>query len=305
MFKMVCKVLSMSMFLLIGMLALTACNEAGSATAAESENTAQSSDDDTIETSNPSNTSHEEIVDDSNLPVLNDTIFEVLRDSPVNLLQLSPVEPGEELAVLHTNHGDITLRLFPDEAPLAVENFITHAQNGYYDGVTFHRVIPDFMIQGGCPLGTGTGGESIWGEPFGLEPSFNLMHFRGALAMAHAGGAMGSQFYIVHNTNLDPELAREMEGIIETQDTAFGVFEDGQRIYFRDVFSADAAKHFLEYGGTPFLDWLLNPNGHTVFGHVIEGMEAVDSIAATETAAGDRPVEDVIINRISFITYGE
>ena len=69
---------------------------------------------------------------------------------------------GEKIAVIKTDKGDIKVRLFPEEAPKAVENFVTHAENGYYDGLIFHRVIKDFMIQGGDPKGTGTGGESIW-----------------------------------------------------------------------------------------------------------------------------------------------
>lgn len=71
---------------------------------------------------------------------------------------------GEKIAVIKTDKGDIKVRLFPEEAPKAVENFVTHAENGYYDGLIFHRVIKDFMIQGGDPKGTGTGGESIWGQ---------------------------------------------------------------------------------------------------------------------------------------------
>jgi len=234
---------------------------------------------------------------------LDGTIAEHIRENPVQMLQLMPLTPGEELVVLHTNHGDITLRLFPDEAPVAVENFTTHARDGFYDGVIFHRVIPNFMIQGGDPTGTGTGGESIWGSPFGLEPSFNLRHFRGALAMAHAGGAMGSQFYIVQNPTLPPEYEMSFQDILDTHDELFGVFSDGYRFYQGHVHVREAYEHFLEYGGTPHLDWIYgNPQGHTVFGHVVEGMDVVDAIALTE-AVSSRPVEDVVIERVSFIIY--
>ena len=93
-------------------------------------------------------------------------------------------------AIIQTNHGDITVGLFKDLAPKAVENFMTLAQQGYYDNVTFHRVIPDFMIQGGDPTGTGMGGESIYGHPFADEFSPELFkenlsargHFRIPLA---------------------------------------------------------------------------------------------------------------------------
>ncbi|KAK9833523.1 hypothetical protein WJX81_001231 [Elliptochloris bilobata] len=101
-------------------------------------------------------------------------------------------------AVLHTSRGDITLRLFPDECPRTVENFTTHARNGYYDNVIFHRVIKGFMVQTGDPLGDGTGGQSIWGGEFADEFSRNLRHDRPfIMSMANAGpGTNGSQFFI-------------------------------------------------------------------------------------------------------------
>lgn len=100
-------------------------------------------------------------------------------------------------AVLHTSMGDICLRLFPDKAPLAVENFVTHARNGYYNNTIFHRVIRKFMIQGGDPLGDGTGGESIWGKDFTDEIS-DLKHDKPyRLSMANAGpGTNASQFFV-------------------------------------------------------------------------------------------------------------
>lgn len=101
-------------------------------------------------------------------------------------------------AVIHTNKGDIWVKLFPDECPRTVENFTTHGRSGYYDKTLFHRVIKGFMIQGGDPLGDGTGGESIWGGEFGDEISRNLRHDRAfTLSMANAGpGTNGSQFFI-------------------------------------------------------------------------------------------------------------
>jgi cyclophilin family peptidyl-prolyl cis-trans isomerase len=104
----------------------------------------------------------------------------------------------KEIAVIKTNMGTIELELFPKEAPKAVENFTKLANKGYYDGVTFHRVIDNFMIQGGDPTGTGRGGESIWGESFKDEISPNLKFDKaGILAMANAGSnTNGSQFFI-------------------------------------------------------------------------------------------------------------
>lgn len=102
------------------------------------------------------------------------------------------------LAVMKTNQGTIEIELRPDIAPKAVENFITHSKNGYYDGLIFHRIIKNFMIQGGDPTGTGRGGESIWGEAFEDEFSPNALFDKsGILAMANAGrNTNGSQFFI-------------------------------------------------------------------------------------------------------------
>ncbi len=101
-------------------------------------------------------------------------------------------------AILKTRHGDIKIKLFNKDAPKTCENFITHIKNGYYDGLIFHRVIREFMIQGGDPTGTGRGGESIWGKPFKDEFSPTLKFDRkGLLAMANAGpNTNGSQFFI-------------------------------------------------------------------------------------------------------------
>ncbi|MDQ3821988.1 MAG: peptidylprolyl isomerase [Actinomycetota bacterium] len=97
-------------------------------------------------------------------------------------------------ATLHTNHGAIRLELFPDDSPKTVENFERLAREGFYDGLTFHRVIPDFMIQGGCPRGDGTGGPG-----YTFEDEINEHRVvRGALAMANAGpDTNGSQFFVV------------------------------------------------------------------------------------------------------------
>lgn len=102
------------------------------------------------------------------------------------------------IVVLETTQGTIELELFEDVAPLAVENFMTHVKNGYYDGLIFHRIIKDFMIQGGDPTGTGRGGKSIWGKPFADEFKPNVVFDKaGILAMANAGPMTnGSQFFI-------------------------------------------------------------------------------------------------------------
>ncbi len=103
----------------------------------------------------------------------------------------------ELTATIHTSKGDINLRLFPDQTPLTVLSFVNLSKRGFYDNLTFHRVIPQFMIQGGCPLGTGTGGP---GYRFKDEFSPDLRHDKpGKLSMANAGpGTNGSQFFITH-----------------------------------------------------------------------------------------------------------
>ncbi len=145
-------------------------------------------------------------------------------------------------ATLNTSAGPITVEFFDDDAPKTVANFRKLSANRFYDGLIFHRVIKDFMIQSGCPQGTGTGGPG-----YRFEDEFNEHKVeRGALAMANSGpNTNGSQFFIV---------------------------------------TADAA---------PWLD-----GKHTVFGHITEGMEAVDAIEATPTDDGDHPQETQTIERV-------
>ncbi|MCL2049720.1 MAG: peptidylprolyl isomerase [Defluviitaleaceae bacterium] len=241
---------------------------------------------------------------------LDGTIYERLRGKSAEVLQLTPLVQGEELAVLHTNHGDITIRFFPQEAPLAVENFITLAKDGFYDGLIFHRVMENFMIQGGCPNGLGNGGQSIYEDGLGLERSFNVHHFRGALATAHRGPGrtIGSQFYIVQNSELDPNMDRYYRFLMEKQDEIAGEFSDGEHIYVKDVYPAAMLEQFLTYGGTPWLDWQWSNNGygHTVFGHVVSGLDVVDEIAQVPVEQGSsRPYENVVIDSVSFVRYEE
>ena len=108
------------------------------------------------------------------------------------------LEASNPIATLETTKGNIKIELRADLAPKTVENFVTHSKNGYYNGLTFHRVIKDFMIQGGDPTGTGMGGESIWGKPFKDEFAPNAVFDKaGILAMANSGpNTNGSQFFI-------------------------------------------------------------------------------------------------------------
>ena len=116
----------------------------------------------------------------------------------VDLNMTTDKKSSKNIVVLETNQGTIELKMFPNIAPLAVENFTTHASNGYYDGLIFHRVIKDFMIQGGDPTGTGTGGTSIWNKEFVNEYGANVVFDKPfMLAMAnHGANTNGSQFFI-------------------------------------------------------------------------------------------------------------
>jgi peptidylprolyl isomerase len=180
-------------------------------------------------------------------------------------------------ATIKTNKGDITLQLFDKLAPKTVKNFVELAQDGYYDGVIFHRVIPNFMIQGGDPTGTGRGGKSIYGEQFEDEFSDQLFNLRGALSMANAGpNTNGSQFFIV---TMD-EVPAQMVGQLE----AAG-------------FPAEIIDAYKERGGTPWLD-----NKHTVFGHLVAGEDVAQAIQNVERDAADKPLEDVTIETIDIST---
>lgn len=181
------------------------------------------------------------------------------------------VAEDEALVELNTSMGMMKIKLFPEIAPKAVENFLTHAKEGYYDGLTFHRVIENFMLQTGDPTGTGGGGESIYGAPFEDEFNDHLVNIRGALSMANAGpGTNGSQFFIVQA----PEVTEDM---------------------FKKEYPQELRVAYLEQGGTPWLD-----GGHTVFGQVIEGLDVVDAIAEVETVS-EKPVEEVTIESIEIL----
>ncbi len=186
---------------------------------------------------------------------------------------------GQEVprAIMHTTAGDMTLVLFPEQAPKTVANFIALAKDGYYDGIIFHRVINDFMIQGGDPTGTGMGGESIYGERFEDEFSESLYNIRGALSMANAGpNTNGSQFFIVQNKTL-PYNAKELE---------------------RGGWPKPIAERYAAEGGTPHLD-----RRHTVFGQLSgeASYQTLDAIATREVGPQDKPVDDVVITGIEVI----
>ncbi len=195
--------------------------------------------------------------------------------------QLEKPVVGEQIAIMHTSMGDISFRLFGEKAPKAVENFVTHAKNGYYNGLIFHRVIADFMIQGGDPTGTGMGGESIWGDSFEDEFDIDLRNYCGALSMANAGPhTNGSQFFIVQASEVPAGMLEQMEGLAD------------------DGYPAEVTENYRKLGGTPWLDFR-----HTVFGQVFDGMDVVNKIAAVRVGVADKPQYDITIDSIEITDY--
>lgn len=177
-------------------------------------------------------------------------------------------------AIIKTNLGELKIKLFSEEAPKTVKNFTELAKKGYYNGVIFHRIINDFMIQGGDPTGTGMGGESIYGEKFEDEFSRNVFNLRGALSMANAGpNTNGSQFFIVQKSSVEPGVKAQLEGA---------------------GFPSEIVEAY-DNGGTPWLDFR-----HTVFGHLTdeESFEVLDKIANVEVGFQDKPKEDVVIEAV-------
>ncbi len=212
-------------------------------------------------------------------------VYEGEKDENAEVIQYAEPEDGELIAHINIKgYGEITVKFFPEQAPLAVENFVQHAKDGYYDGLTFHRIIDDFMIQGGDPEGTGAGGDSIWKDesgkyvPFEDEFSKYLIPMRGALCMANAGtNTNGSQFFIVQNTEYNiVDVMNLMNAGVDS----------------------DLISYYKENGGAC---WLYK--AHTVFGQVIDGWDVLDKVAGVTTNSSGKPSEDVVIESIELDEY--
>lgn len=215
--------------------------------------------------------------------------------------QLEAPQKGEEIAVITTSLGEIKVKFCPIEAPKAVENFISLSKKGYYNGLTFHRVINDFMIQGGDPEGTGAGGESIWGKDFEDEFSPNMYHFRGALAMANSGAdTNGSQFYIVQKPAISDGYFDYVKQVVDQYGNTELLYNQSTNKIFRTNYSDAVKAKYEELGGTPELDY-----GYTIFGQAFEGIDVVDAIAKVEKGDKDKPLKDIIIEKIEIVNYGE
>lgn len=198
-------------------------------------------------------------------------------------VQFAAPAQGASIAVVSTSMGDFSILLYPQYAPMAVENFTALAARGYYNGVVFHRVIADFAVQTGDAGGTGTGGASIWNNhAYPTELSDQLHHYAGAVALARAAdGSVGnlSQFYIVQapQNSVDKAAAQKL-------------LDAGVRKSVADTYRAA--------GGAPYLD-----GRDTVFGQVYSGMEVIDAIAGAKCDANSRPLEDITVNSITVTAY--
>lgn len=190
-----------------------------------------------------------------------------------HLLQFSPLQPGDPIAIMDTDLGEIRLRLFPKQAPLAVESFQRHVQAGDYDGMEFHRIIGQFMIQSGDIGST----DPYYEDEFSTQ----LWNFRGALSMANTGreDTNSTQFFIVQ-AGSDSEMFQQVK----------------EQLAQEEAYPQEVLDKYMELGGAPWLD-----GKHTVFGYVYQGIEVVDQISQVQTDADYRPVEPV---RIRSVTIG-
>ena len=203
----------------------------------------------------------------------------------INLVQFRIAPAGTEVAVIKTNYGDMRAVLFRDEAPLAVENFITLANEGYFNGMTFYRVIDNFAIESGKPAdGNAT---SIYRDkddnpiPFNDEFSLNLWNFRGALMMQNDG-----------ENNRNSNTSEFM--VVQAKTISQAMFEQMEALNYPDV----VLEKYKEVGGVPGFDWR-----HTVFGQLTEeSLEVLDRIAESEVSADFVPERTVLIEEIRIET---
>lgn len=303
----------------------TACSkddDKEEATPTSTVNTTLTVDDDDTTTTNSSEETEVEI----KRPELNS---EIKKDTENSIgYQLEMPKSGDDIAIIHTSMGDITLRFFPENAPKAVENFITLSKNGKYDGTIFHRVINNFMIQtGDYEKGNGTGGKSIWGTAFEDEFCDTLYNIRGSVSMANSGvNTNGSQFFI---NQKGPEGFDRKSYDYDTAYTNMALYYEQNLSYYGESFSSyyptlesfiknyggginplsyavseEVWKLYEENGGNIHLDGALRESGgHTVFAQVIDGMDVVDAIAAVEVNSENKPVTDIIIESVEITKY--
>lgn len=237
--------------------------------------------------------------------------------------QLELPKDGEEVAVVETSLGSFKLRLFPEAAPKTVENFKKLAKEGKYDGTIFHRVVKDFVVQGGH-IGSDEkqpNGQSSYGQPFEDEFCDALFNIRGAVAMSNSGkDTNGTQFFV---NQMNAQKFQENGGwsfyddvwkecceqIRQYKDNAqmlsAYIDENGDRMINTEIVPKDVKSLYVQNGGNPNLDGAYNAadRGSTVFAQVYEGMETVDKIAAVKVDDKEVPKDNVVIKSIKLTTY--
>ena len=306
--KTILKTIVLSSLTLCCGLSLACCNGEISTTAGDTEGTTGAASSITLPSVNPL--------------VKNDTEHKIGY-------QLEMPKEGDTIAIIHTTMGDITWRFFPENAPKAVESFTTLAKEGKYNNTIFHRVINDFMIQGGdYENHNGTGGKSSFGTAFEDEFANTLYNIRGSVAMANSGvNTNGSQFFInqagadsFSRDNIsDYETMYAMyENYYNQYVTAYGaqftamyatvddfINANGGISPLKHAITEDVYKLYEANGGNIHLDGALRATGgHTVFAQVIDGMDVVDAIAKVEVSAdSNKPLEDVKITSVEITTY--
>ena len=236
--------------------------------------------------------------------------------------QLDMPKDGDTIAVIHTTQGDITLRFFPEQAPKTVTNFINLAKEGKYNNTTFHRVINDFIVQGGH-IGNdenNPNGTSSYGSQFEDEFCDKLLNIRGAVSMANTSrDTNGSQFFINQTSkeafNADGGWTKYEDWwknvktqLVNYKDSSLlsaFIQENGDKCYDTDIIGDEIRKIYELYGGNPNLDGAYNAvdRGNTVFAQVIAGMDVVDKIAGTKVDENYKPAENIVIESIEVKEY--
>ena len=221
--------------------------------------------------------------------------------------QLEMPEEGEDIAVIKTNMGTMKLRLFEKEAPKTCENFKTLAKDGFYNGIIFHRVIKNFMIQTGDPNGDGTGGKSICDKPFEDEFSDHLFNITYSVAMANRGKNTNESQFFINQGGKDSFIG------FDRFSKAYEAYKKDPEAFTNEYGSIiDMSKFndrikdlYNENGGNPHLDGFYSTtgNGHTVFAQVFDGKDVVDSIASVKTNGSDKPIKDIVIKKIDIVKY--
>lgn len=247
----------------------------------------------------------------------NDNYYKEVENNTDNV----QLESGDIVATIEVqDFGEISIKLYPEAAPVGVQNFCDLAQSGYYEGKKFHRIMADFMIQGGSPNGDGIGGESSLegGVGFGLETNYKMRHYYGALCYANSGAENSNtcQFYIVNNntplteSDFDTTVLDDSISQLNTLiDSAASAAEKDYYNRYLDMYNnmltsikempESVKATYMEKGGTLSLD-----GSYTVFGQTVDGydvLEAISAVNVSESASGEMsvPQQEVIISKVT------